>query len=82
MNCYNLASHVYRKQGTSSNLKEIEMDIKLIISVILLLTMNIGGLYIDRNSKGCLVTLMKAWSIFTIICAIVFVVLIVVYGWD
>ncbi|MCL1696443.1 hypothetical protein [Lysinibacillus sp. Bpr_S20] len=58
------------------------MDIKLIISVILLLTMNIGGLYIDRNSKGCLVTLMKAWSIFTIICAIVFVVLIVVYGWD
>ncbi|MFJ7978761.1 hypothetical protein ACIQ1D_00395 [Lysinibacillus xylanilyticus] len=56
------------------------MEIKLIISFILLLIINIGGLYFYRNNKGCLVTLMKAWFIFLIIGEIIFV-LIAVNGW-
>gem|GEM_PF-6471299 len=56
------------------------MSVKLIIFVIYVLTMNIVGFYIYRNSKGCLVTLMKVWMIFITICVIGFVILIVVYG--
>ncbi|MGE7926856.1 hypothetical protein [Lysinibacillus xylanilyticus] len=58
------------------------MSVKLILFVIYALTMNILVFYMYRNNKGCIVTLMKAFSIFITIGAIVVVILAVVYGCD
>ena len=55
------------------------MTVRLIIGIIAFLITNIATLYVYKNDKGCIIKLMKAWSIFGIVATIIFVLYALVY---